>query len=33
MALVEGSSYDAIKPYLAAPTEENISNSMGDIEL
>jgi hypothetical protein len=27
------SSYDAIEPYLAAPTEENIIHSMSDAEL
>mgnify|MGYP000733402621 CR=1 FL=1 len=27
------SSYDAIEPYLAAPTEENIIDSMRDVAL
>jgi len=33
MALGGWSSYDAIEPYLAAPTEENITRSMSDVEL
>jgi integrase len=33
MALGGWSSYDAIEPYLAAPTEENIIQSMGEAEL
>lgn len=27
------SSYDAIEPYLAAPTEENINRTMGNVTL
>jgi len=33
MALGGWSSYDAIEPYLAAPTEENIIDSMEAVEL
>jgi hypothetical protein len=33
MALGGWSSYDAIEPYLAAPTEENIIQSMSDVGL
>jgi hypothetical protein len=33
MALGGWSSYDAIKPYLAAPTEANIINSMNIVAL
>jgi integrase len=33
MALGGWSSYDAIEPYLAAPTEENIINSMTEVGL
>jgi hypothetical protein len=33
MALGGWSSYDAIEPYLAAPTEENIIKSMSDASL
>lgn len=33
MALGGWSSYDAIEPYLAAPTEDNIINSMSAVEL
>lgn len=33
MALGGWSSYDAIEPYLAAPTEENINRQMEDVEL
>ena len=33
MALGGWSSYDAIEPYLAAPTEENINRAMADAEL
>jgi integrase len=33
MALGGWSSYDAIEPYLAAPTEENIINSMSTVGL
>jgi integrase len=33
MALGGWDSYDAIEPYLAAPTEENINESMSSVEL
>jgi hypothetical protein len=33
MALGGWSSYDAIEPYLAAPTEENIIDSMSAVGL
>ncbi|WP_433634424.1 hypothetical protein [Halomicrococcus sp. NG-SE-24] len=33
MALGGWSSYDAIEPYLAAPTEANIITSMSEVEL
>lgn len=33
MALGGWSSYDAIEPYLAAPTEENINRSLSAVEL
>ena len=33
MALGGWSSYDAIEPYLAAPTEENIIDSMSGVAL
>lgn len=33
MALGGWSSYDAIEPYLAAPTEENINRAMSIVEL
>jgi hypothetical protein len=33
MALGGWSSYDAIEPYLAAPTEANIIESMSAVEL
>jgi hypothetical protein len=33
MALGGWSSYDAIEPYLAAPTEENIIRSMSQVSL
>jgi integrase len=33
MALGGWSSYDAIEPYLAAPTEDNIISSMATVEL
>jgi integrase len=33
MALGGWSSYDAIEPYLAAPTEDNINRSMSSVEL
>jgi hypothetical protein len=33
MALGGGSSYNAIEPYLAVPTEENIIASMSAVEL
>lgn len=33
MALGGWSSYDAIEPYLAAPTESNINDSMSGVEL
>jgi integrase len=33
MALGGWSSYDAIEPYLAAPTEENINSTMSAVEL
>ena len=33
MALGGWSSYDAIEPYLAAPTESNIVDSMTEVSL
>jgi hypothetical protein len=33
MALGGWESYDAIEPYLAAPTEDNIINSMSEATL